>query len=105
MAVLQFNYPTTILFGPGAVAEFAKRLAPEHQGRRFLIVTDPGVVAAGLADRVRTALEEAGLSVEVFDGVHPNPVEADVVAGTKLFRTGRFEGMVALGGGSPMDVA
>src|SRR2546422_11125843 len=103
MAVLQFNYPTTILFGPGAVAEFAKRLAPEHQGRRFLIVTDPGGVAAGLADRVRTALEEAGLSVEVFDGVHPNPAAADVVGGAKLFRPGRVEGSVAMGAGSPQD--
>jgi alcohol dehydrogenase class IV len=101
--VTQFNYPTTILFGPGAVAAFAERLGKE--GRRFLLVTDPGVVRAGLDGRVRGALEKAGIAVETFDSVHPNPIEADVTAGTETFRSGRFQGIIALGGGSPMDVA
>jgi 4-hydroxybutyrate dehydrogenase len=103
--VAQFNYPTTILFGPGAVAAFAERLGKEGPGCRFLLVTDPGVVKVGLAGEVQKALERAGLAVETFDSVHPNPLEADVTAGTEAFRRGRFQGIIALGGGSPMDVA
>ena len=102
--VLQFNYPTTILYGPGAVTELAQRLA-RGADRRFVLVTDPGVVKAGLAPRVQGALSAAGLLVELFTDVQPNPVEDDVEKGARVFTGARAAGLVALGGGSPMDVA
>jgi alcohol dehydrogenase class IV len=102
--VFQYNYPTTILYGAGAVAELGKRLASSPD-RRYLLVTDAGVVKAGLAERVGKSLGEAGLQVELFTDVHPNPVEEDVEKGVAAFRRIGGAGLIALGGGSPMDVA
>jgi alcohol dehydrogenase class IV len=102
--VLQYNYPTTILYGPGAIRELARRLAGNAE-RRYVFVTDPGVVKAGLAERVGQVLGEAGLEVELFDDVHGNPVEEDVLSGVEVFRRIGAAGLIALGGGSPMDVA
>jgi 4-hydroxybutyrate dehydrogenase len=103
--VEQFNYPTTILFGAGALAALAERLGREGKGSRFLLVADRGVVGAGLAARVTAALQSSGLSVHLFDSVHPNPLEEDVVSGARAYRAGGFQGIIGLGGGSPMDVA
>ncbi|HVR72338.1 MAG TPA: iron-containing alcohol dehydrogenase [Vicinamibacteria bacterium] len=102
--VLQYNYPTTILYGPGAVAELGRRLAA-GAGRPFVLVTDAGVVKAGLAERVGRALLAAGLQIEPFADVHANPVEEDVERGVEAFRAVGAAGLIALGGGSPMDAA
>ena len=102
--VQQYNYPTTILYGPGAVAELARRLAAAGD-RNFVLVTDAGVVKAGLAQRVQQPLAAAGLQVELFTDVHPNPIEEDVEKGVQVFRRTGASGLIALGGGSPMDVA
>ncbi len=108
-SVQQFNYPTTILFGPGAVSVLGERLAAEspanRTGRKYLLVTDRGVVSAGLVARVASALEKGGLSLATFDAVNPNPREEDVIAGARVYSSGGFEGIIALGGGSPMDAA
>src|SRR5262245_3481354 len=103
--VEQFNYPTTILYGPGALRELARRLSQTVEGTRILLVTDPGVKSAGLAGRAQEELAREGLKVETFDQVHGNPLEADVTAGVEAFRRGGVGAMLALGGGSPMDVA
>ena len=102
--VHQYNYPTTILYGPGAVRELARRLRVTGD-RSFVLVTDTGVVKAGLAERVQRPLEEAGLRVDLFTDVHPNPIEEDVEKGVEAFRRSGAAGLIALGGGSPMDVA
>jgi alcohol dehydrogenase class IV len=104
MSALQFNYPTTVLFGPGSVAELARRLRSSGL-TRFLFVTDEGVVRAGLAARVQQALEAEGLRVAAFSSIHPNPIEEDVERGAAAFNESGAQGLVALGGGSPMDVA
>jgi alcohol dehydrogenase class IV len=62
-------------------------------------------VKTGLADRVRGELTRAGLEVELFADVHPNPLEEDVERGAELFKRTKAAGLIALGGGSPMDVA
>ena len=103
MSVHQFNYPTTILYGAGALAELANRLSTS--GDTFLLVTDSGLVSAGLADRVLAALRSKTVGVELFSGVHANPVEADVRAGVALYRSCKASAIIALGGGSPMDAA
>jgi 4-hydroxybutyrate dehydrogenase len=102
--VQQYNYPTTILYGPGAVAELGRRLAASGD-RSFVLVTDSGVVKAGVAARVQEPLAAAGLRVELFTDVHPNPIEEDVEKGVEAFRRSGAAGLIALGGGSPMDVA
>ena len=67
------------------------------------MVTDPGLVKIGLADSVKSTLTSARLNI--FYDVHPNPLEEDVTLGVKAYQLGNYDGIVALGGGSAMDVA
>jgi len=102
--MLQYNYPTTILFGQGALAEFANRLkAMEH--RKVCIVTDRMIVEHRIAERVTSLLSEAKIDYVVFAEVHPNPVEEDVEKGLEAFRAAGCDALIGLGGGSPLDVA
>jgi alcohol dehydrogenase class IV len=100
--VTVMSFPTRVVFGAGAL----QRL-PEEIGRlgmkRPLLVTDPGVVRAELLARVAEVLQRAGLAFEVFDQVTPNPTEKDVEAGLSAYRAGGCDGIVAVGGGSPLD--
>ncbi len=100
MATAQFSFPNRILFGEGARVELAAELA-RLGVTRPLVVTDPGIEAAGLVDRVVGAIARAVL----FRNVKPNPVEADVLAGLALYRDRGCDGIVGLGGGSPIDAA
>ncbi|MCP5266326.1 MAG: iron-containing alcohol dehydrogenase [Burkholderiaceae bacterium] len=71
---------------------------------RPLIVTDKGVVGAGISDRVRAHIPD-GLAVAFYDGTPANPTEAAVREATALFRQHDCNGLIAIGGGSPMDLA
>ena len=102
--VYEFSFPTRILFGPGAI----QRLPDEVNklgGNRVQFVTDNGLVEVGLLDPIRELLESAGLSVFVFDGVSPNPVEQDVREGEAHFKANECDFVIGIGGGSSMDVA
>ncbi len=92
------NYLTEIVFGAGAVGTIAERLAGLAV-KRPLVVTDRGVRAAGLLDRLGLA------NPVVFEGVPGNPTEASVLEGLESYRAGGCDGLVALGGGSPLDCA
>ncbi len=93
-----------VVFRSGAIAETPGR-ARQLGGRRVLVVTDPGVVAAGLAARLSELLATDGLEVTVFDGVEANPTLTNVTSGSEA--AGDSDGLVivALGGGSSMDCA
>jgi alcohol dehydrogenase len=71
------------------------------------VVTDPGLIRAGVLDRVRDPLEAAGIGCDVFSAVEPNPSTATVDAGIAALAEVRMPGtvVVALGGGSAMDAA
>jgi 4-hydroxybutyrate dehydrogenase len=68
-------------------------------------VTDATLVKAGLAAKVEAALKTTGVASVIFDGTHPNPVEEDVEKGLEAYKQGGCDGLIALGGGSPMDTA
>lgn len=93
---------TRLVFGPGSVRRIGA-LAAEHDARRVLLVTDPGIVRAGHAAFVRGLLAEHGVEVAVFDGVQENPDTACVDRCLALARTFQPEAIVGLGGGSAMD--
>jgi 4-hydroxybutyrate dehydrogenase len=98
----QILYITNILIDFGALAQLAA--ACERVGiRRPLIVTDAGVKAAGLLDKVQAAMP--GLSCTVFAETPSNPTEAAVRAAVDAYRQGGCDGLVALGGGSAIDCA
>lgn len=92
--------PTRLVHGPGAVAHVVEALGALGVIRP-LLVTDPGVQAAGLVDRV---LEHLDGSI-VFDQVRPNPDIALVDRGAEIYRESGCDGLVALGGGSSIDTA
>ena len=99
MAVI--NYLTTIQFEQGAIELLPSEL--DRLGiRRPLIVTDQGVRAAGLLDRVLGTL--ASPPAAIFDQTPANPTEEAVVAATAMFKDNDCDGIVALGGGSPIDL-
>ncbi len=68
-------------------------------------MSDPGVGAAGWTGRVADSLRAAAVRVEVFDRVTPNPRTSEVTAGAEVYRAEGCDGLVAVGGGSPMDAA
>ncbi len=103
-AKYQFHTPGRLLFGDGCSADAGKWMK-ELGASRVLLVTDPGVVKAGIAGRIGEALAAEGLQVRVYDGVSENPTVADVDRGRDLILEGKIDGLVGLGGGSPMDAA
>jgi alcohol dehydrogenase len=95
---------TRLVCGHGTLAR-AGELARELGGRRALLVTDPGIVAAGHADHTRIALTAAGLEVAVYDAVRENPSTLDVSRAVDAARAHQADLLVGLGGGSAMDTA
>ena len=100
----QFNLPSTIVCGGGAIAELASHLT-RLGGTRVLIVTDEFMVRSGLIARVEADLRASGFAPSVYAGVQPDPTEENVHAGLAQFRAARAEIIVAIGGGSPIDCA
>jgi alcohol dehydrogenase class IV len=72
---------------------------------RALVVTDPGVLAAGWVADATASLDEAGIEHVVFSDVTPNPRASEVAKGAEAFRRHECDALVAVGGGSPMDCA
>lgn len=101
-----FDYQprTRIVFGPHKVDALGE-LAGELGARRALVVSDPGIVAVGHAERGLAALRRANIECDLFDGVGENPTTAHVEAGLAVARRFDPELIVGLGGGSSMDCA
>lgn len=97
-----FAFPTRIIFGAGALRQLSDEIAISGI-HRPLLVTDRGVVDAGLIERVTGAAKSVLFTT--FAGVSPNPTEENVLEGIERYRDGRCDGIVAVGGGSPLDAA
>ena len=96
-----FQMPTKIVHGFGSVAETGKE-AKALQVSKALLVTDKGVKGAGLIDKVITSLESAGVPVVVFADVEEDPGTATVNKGLALLQAEGCNGVVIVGGGSPL---
>ena len=98
-----FQPRTRVVFGAGAVdrvGELARAI-----GANALLVTDPGIVAAGHVERARRGLDAAGVSVTIFDRVSENPTTREVDECLEVARAVRPDLIIGLGGGSSMDTA
>jgi alcohol dehydrogenase class IV len=100
----QYNYPTAILSGQGALSEFIIRLKAKNH-KKMLIVTDQTLVSCGLLDPLARMLTDQHIPFDVFADVHPNPIEDDIEKGAEAFKENGCDSIIALGGGSPMDAA
>jgi alcohol dehydrogenase class IV len=92
------------IFGNGAM-DLVARYARNFGARKPLIVTDPGVIAAGWPGKVIEVLEKTDLEYAVFSEVNPNPRDAQAMAGAEFYREQGCDAIIAVGGGSPMDCA
>ncbi|HEY6557140.1 MAG TPA: iron-containing alcohol dehydrogenase [Polyangiaceae bacterium] len=97
-----WSFPTRIVFGVGE----SRRVGDEARAlgmTRALIVTDPGVEHAGLCLPITASLTAAGVEASVYAGIDGNPTEANIEGGAHAYAGFRADGVICIGGGSPMD--
>lgn len=104
MAGFTFNTVPSVLCAPGAIRRLGG-IARDRLGDRIALVTDAGLVKAGLIEPALEALRASGIAVSVFDQVVADPPESVVLAAVEAARTHGAAGVIGLGGGSSMDVA
>lgn len=92
------------VFGPGA-RQLAGQYATNFGASEVLVVSDPGIIAAGWTRDVTGTLENAGISCHVFSELTPNPKAEEVMAGAEIYARLGCDAIVAVGGGSPIDCA
>jgi alcohol dehydrogenase class IV len=98
------SLPGSLTFGVGTVETVAERVR-EFGKRKILIITDKGVVGAGLLEKVLTPLEQAGMQAHIFDQIEPNPRDHTVNKALEFAKKRECELIIGLGGGSPIDAA
>lgn len=102
--VVQFNIPTVIRFGMGAVKELPAYLG-HHELQKPLVVTDPVIAGLPFFKAIIAELRRHHRDVGVFSAIHKNPVKSDVYKGTDVWDgTGR-DSVIGIGGGAALDIA
>jgi len=96
--------PNNLIFGVGAVEKVGEK-AKELGKSKALIITDQGIIGAGLLERVLTPLERAGVKAHIFDQIEPNPRDVTVVKAFEFGKKKECDLIIGLGGGSPIDAA
>ena len=104
MSISQFNFPTTIRFGAGVIAELPAYLG-NNQLKRPLISTDPTIAGLAFFKQIMADLDSKGLTVTVFHDIHKNPVKSDVYKGAEAYDNGQCDCIIGIGGGAAIDVA
>ena len=98
--VTQFYGKTKICYGP-----YALETLESFPARHAFVVTDPFMVKSGFADQAISHLKRKGIGYSVFSGVEPDPTLQAVVEATGHFLRSRADMIIALGGGSAIDMA
>lgn len=104
MNPFEFFIPQNIIVGAGTMAklpECAKKLGGSHS----MLISGPTLRKMGIVDKAADYLKEAGMQVDIFTDVEANPSVTTVEKATEAFKETGADFIVALGGGSPMDVA
>ena len=97
-------FPIQVEFGSGTIDRLGG-LVDSQEWESVLVVTDPGIVDAGILDPVTAALSETAVEYDVYDGVRPNPTVSMVEAATEAVADAGADAIVAVGGGSSIDTA
>jgi alcohol dehydrogenase len=98
-----FSSPPRLVMGQGALEQLGSEL--QTFGSKVLVITDPGIVAAGILDIVTAVLTDSGVDIAVFSDVVGNPDISTVEAADKARTENAADILIAIGGGSSMDVA
>lgn len=99
-----WNYPTNVKVGAGRIAELAD-LCKAMGMQAPLLITDPGIAALPMLEKVVETIYSAGLKCGVFSAIKANPTGENVEAGVAFFLDNKHDGVIAFGGGSALDAA
>ena len=102
--VVEIKTPGAIVFGAGACEQLGGRIKALSKGA-VLIVTDAGLVKAGVAEEIEGLVSSAGIEAAIFDGVEPDPDKENVYECLEKVKSTGADVLVGLGGGSSLDVA
>lgn len=104
MQDFMFSIPQNIVFGKGSLKKLPSLLEKTAMGKVF-VISDRGLEKVGAVKKITDILDQAGIEHEEFLDIEPNPSVEIVNAATAAYKSGNSAGIIALGGGSPMDVA
>ena len=99
-----FFIPTVSLMGVGCSKETGDQVKALG-GTKALLVTDKGIAAMGMADKIKAQVEAAGVACVIFDGAEPNPTDVNVHDGLKMYQDHGCDTIISLGGGRSHDCA
>ena len=97
-----WNFPTNIRFGVGRISELAQ-ICKENGIHKPLLVTDKGLSSIDFVKKLLDKVKQAGVEIDLFTEVKPNPTGSNIEAGVNQFQQGKHDGVIALGGGSGLD--
>jgi 4-hydroxybutyrate dehydrogenase len=98
------SFPTRIVYGQGSIRELPNELK-RVGAKKPLLVTDRGILQAGLLRFVTPLLEQAGIRAEVFSNFEANPTDADAIRGSEAYRAAQADSVLGIGGGASLDMA
>jgi alcohol dehydrogenase class IV len=102
--IYQYNFPTTVRFGPGASKELGDYLKKNNLSQP-LIVTDATVSQLSFFKEIMNDLKKKNISPEIFSDIHKNPVKSDAYKGTDVYDNTKRDSIIGIGGGAALDVA
>ncbi len=104
MNAFEFVLPTRIVFGEGVSENLADEIKKMGHARP-MIITDKGLINAGIVPKITAALEKANITYKIFDSIEPNPRDITVEKAWEMAKESEVDMLVAIGGGSSMDTA
>lgn len=100
----EFVLPTRIIYGAGCIQQLPDEIK-KMKHKQPLIVTDKGLIEAGIVKRITDILEEAKIEYVIYDGIQPNPRDTTVMEAAEFAKKKNTDMLIAIGGGSSMDTA
>src|SRR5437867_1965170 len=97
------SFPTRIVHGRGAIRELPGELK-RIGARKLLLVTDQGILKAGLLRFVTPLLEQSGVPFTVFSDFDPNPTDSNALKGIEAYRSAEADAILSVGGGASLDM-
>lgn len=99
----KWNYPTEIHFGCGSIKKLPA-LCDQCSIKKPLLVTDPNLAEFSMVKDVLADCSNHGLDIGIFSSIAGNPTGEHIESGVEVYNTGGYDGIIAMGGGSAMDV-
>ena len=97
-----WSFPVPISYGPKRIEELPA-ICIKHDIQRPLIVTDSGSATLPFIIKALKSLNSSGLKASVFSGISPNPLDTEILTGKSVYKDGKHDAVIAIGGGSGMD--